>query len=106
MKKILYIVSFSFCFTVSYNSFAGFGDNTNATQEEEQGEGTEKTNTTDFSTDGNFSKESFSSQDGIMDAGDGDGPPPMPDIPLDGGASLLLLGGISLGIKKLFGKKK
>ncbi len=108
MKKILITLFIAVSFAVT-PLWAGFGDNKSpfATEENtdeqiDQSNNIEQNNANDFGSDDKFSKESFAKSGGeeVMA-----GPPPQKPIPLDGGVSLLLLGGIGLGIKKLFGKK-
>ena len=108
MKAFFKLLIFISLFTFSNLVFAGFGDKSGVSTDENT-ESTEQVDasseTKDFGSGKDFSRDNFSQNEQIMDAGDGDDPPPF-DIPLDGGVSLLLLGGIGLGIKKLFGKKQ
>lgn len=109
MKKII-ITLFILVSIASAPVWAGFGDDKspfasdeNTEEQVDEASNSEDNNTTDFGNDDKFSKESFGRGGGeeVMA-----GPPPQKPIPLDGGVSLLLLGGIGLGIKKLFGKKQ
>lgn len=103
MKKIIYLFVFTAFLLQLQEAKAGFGDVT--PQEEEPTTTDVVVPGADFGSEDKFSRDNFSNEQ-IMNAGDGDGPPPPPPIPLDGGASLLLIGGIGLGIRKLLGKKK
>ena len=109
MKAFFKLLVFISLISFSNLVFAGFGDNSGISTDEstelpEQDDASSETK--DFGSGKDFSRDNFSQKDGVMDAGDGDDPPPMPVIPLDGGVSLLLIGGLGLGIKKLFGKKQ
>lgn len=108
MKEKITFFCFYLFFLFSPMVKADFGDNntfTPSNSEEEEmtydasAESTDKNN---FSKSDLFSKQGFADDNQIMDAGDGDGPPPPPPIPLDGGLSLLLIGGIGIGLRKLF----
>lgn len=104
MKKIIHLIILTVLLFHLNDAQAGFGDDTRY-DEEETGSDVTPTSTFNFDSEEKFSRDNFSN-DQIMDDGDGDDPPPMPEIPLDGGASLLLIGGIGLGIRKLLAKRK
>jgi hypothetical protein len=105
MKACFKLFVFISLFCFSNLLFAGFGNGLSSEPTDNTEEEGAPKESNDFGTGKDFSRDNFSQNDQIMDAGDGDGPPPPPPIPLDGGVSLLLLGGIGLGIKKLFDKK-
>jgi hypothetical protein len=98
----MFLRSFILSFTLflSFYSFAGIGpvdESTNPTG----GFGQSSTNSSSNPTGG------FGSTDGGGDMPLSTPPPPPPDpVPLDGGATALIIAAVGLGIRKLYGEVK